>query len=230
MRVQGRIAEFSSSGSYTTFLLHPDDGAPDLRVGTSKSVPEALKNGDVVELTGQATTDPPFDPDSITRVSVAPKKPLPWKWILAGCAAALALLILVLTLSRKPAAAPAAITPAPTPTPAPASLCPAGQVVRQARPTDNVCVSPEIAALVQQENQRAPTLWISGPYGPHTCFAGYVWREAYVGDDVCVSVDRRTASLQENGGRRVFTPGGLPFRSIEPNRVYERPAAPLQPR
>lgn len=87
-----------------------------------------------------------------------------------------------------------------------------GLVPRQARPGDNVCVSPVIAAEVQTENAAAADgkgYAGGGAYGPKTCVSGLVWREAYDGDAVCVSPQRRTETWQENANAGVGATGGL---------------------
>jgi uncharacterized protein YkwD len=86
----------------------------------------------------------------------------------------------------------------------------AGQVPRNARDGDMVCVPPDIAALVQQENANKDSGYAGGgPYGPLTCINGLVWREAFDGDAVCVSPARRTQTWQENANAGVGATGGL---------------------
>lgn len=87
-----------------------------------------------------------------------------------------------------------------------------GQVPRQARPGDNVCVSSTVAAEVQSENAAAAAgqgYAGGGAYGPRTCVSGLVWREAFDGDAVCVSPQRRTETWQENANAGVGATGGL---------------------
>jgi hypothetical protein len=87
-----------------------------------------------------------------------------------------------------------------------------GQVPRNARPGDNVCVPPNIADLVQQENATAQAGYVpgGGAYGPLTCKQGLVWREAFDGDGVCVSPARRQQTWDENAAAGVGAtgPGG----------------------
>jgi hypothetical protein len=86
----------------------------------------------------------------------------------------------------------------------------AGMVPRQARPSDMVCVTPAIAATVQQENANKDAGYAGGgAYGPLTCISGLVWREAFDGDGVCVSPARRTETWQENANAGVGSTGGL---------------------
>jgi hypothetical protein len=86
----------------------------------------------------------------------------------------------------------------------------AGQVPRLTNDTDMVCVSPAIAALVQQENASKDAGYAGGgPYGPLTCINGLVWREGYDGDAVCVTPARRTETWQENANAGVGATGGL---------------------
>jgi hypothetical protein len=89
----------------------------------------------------------------------------------------------------------------------------AGQVPRLTRPSDNVCVAPNIAQEVQTENAAAANgqgyVPGGGAYGPKTCVSGLVWREGYDGDAVCVSPARRTETWQENANAGVGATGGL---------------------
>lgn len=86
----------------------------------------------------------------------------------------------------------------------------AGQVPRNARPGDNVCVPQSIADLVQQENANKDAGYAGGgPYGPLTCIQGLVWREAFDGDGICVTPARRTETWQQNANAGVGATGGL---------------------
>jgi uncharacterized protein YkwD len=86
----------------------------------------------------------------------------------------------------------------------------AGQVPRKANGTDMVCVSSDIAALVQQENSTKDERYAGGgAYGPLTCESGGVWREAFDGDGICVTPERRTQTWQENADAGVGPTGGL---------------------
>jgi hypothetical protein len=88
----------------------------------------------------------------------------------------------------------------------------AGQVPRLTRPGDNVCVPPNIAQTVQDENAAAAAgkgYAGGGAYGPKTCVSGLVWREGYDGDGVCVSPQRRQETWQENANAGVGATGGL---------------------
>jgi uncharacterized protein YkwD len=86
----------------------------------------------------------------------------------------------------------------------------AGQVPRKANDSDMVCVSPAIAALVQQENANKDAGYAGGgAYGPLTCINGLVWREAYDGDGICVTPARRTETWQQNANAGVGATGGL---------------------
>ena len=83
-------------------------------------------------------------------------------------------------------------------------------MLRKTNDTDMVCVSPEIAALVQQENANKDAGYAGGgPYGPLTCINGLVWREGYDGDGICVTPARRTETWQENANAGVGATGGL---------------------
>jgi serine/threonine protein kinase len=78
--------------------------------------------------------------------------------------------------------------------------CLQGFVWREARPGDDVCVTPEVRDRTAQENtaaaaRRDPN---GGAYGPNTCVQGYVWREAYDGDQVCVTPDIRDEAHADN--------------------------------
>ncbi|MGD1348664.1 CAP domain-containing protein [Mycobacterium seoulense] len=89
----------------------------------------------------------------------------------------------------------------------------AGMVPRNARQGDNVCVPPNIAKTVQDENAAAAKgvgyVPGGGAYGPKTCTSGLVWREAFDGDGVCVSPPRRQETWQENANAGVGNTGGL---------------------
>jgi hypothetical protein len=87
-----------------------------------------------------------------------------------------------------------------------------GEVPRLTRPSDNVCVPPNIAQEVQSENAAAAQgqgYAGGGAYGPKTCTSGLVWREGYDGDAVCVSPQRRQETWQENANAGVGATGGL---------------------
>jgi hypothetical protein len=86
--------------------------------------------------------------------------------------------------------------------------CPTGLVPRNARPGDTVCVTPQVATEVAQENANAANARQpgGGAYGPMTCKPGLVWREAFVGDAVCVTPDRRTESKTETDAQTSTPP------------------------
>ncbi len=104
-----------------------------------------------------------------------------------------------------------------------------GNVWREARPSDHVCVTPAVRARTQQEinnptNHRSPN---GGAYGPDTCVNGYVWREAFDGDTICVTPDERSATLADNAAAasRVASPqapagGNVVFEAFGPGDVY----------
>jgi hypothetical protein len=86
----------------------------------------------------------------------------------------------------------------------------AGMVPRSARAGDNVCVSPQVADEVQQENATAQERYAGGgANGPLTCKSGWVWREAFDGDGICVTPQRRQETWQENANAGVGPTGGL---------------------
>lgn len=101
-------------------------------------------------------------------------------------------------------------TPAPTPAPTTTirstttvlaygpDTCRSGFVWREARPTDHVCVTPNLRQQAWNDNSQAASRWTPGVYGPHTCITGYVWREAFVGDDVCVTPSTRAQAAYDN--------------------------------
>jgi hypothetical protein len=99
--------------------------------------------------------------------------------------------------------------------------CIAGYVPRNARPGDDVCVTPAVAARTAQENataadRREPN---GGVYGPLTCKQGYVWREAFDGDGVCVTPDIRAQTWADNAAapsRKAFTPIPTPPAATPP--------------
>jgi hypothetical protein len=90
--------------------------------------------------------------------------------------------------------------------------CPTGLVPRNTRPGDTVCVTPQVATEVAQENANAASTRQpgGGAYGPLTCKPGLVWREAFVGDAVCVAPDRRTESKAETAAEMSKPPSAPP--------------------
>lgn len=77
--------------------------------------------------------------------------------------------------------------------------CKPGYVWRLARPSDLVCVRPEVRTRTAQENAEAASrVDPAGAYGPNTCVSGYVWRAAFDGDLVCVTPAVRDLVSQEN--------------------------------
>jgi PASTA domain len=84
-----------------------------------------------------------------------------------------------------------------------ADKCKPGYVYRRVVPDDKVCVTPESAAQVIQDNADATQLARKpnppgGPYGENTCLQGFVWRDAYDGDQICVTGETRARTRQEN--------------------------------
>lgn len=78
--------------------------------------------------------------------------------------------------------------------------CIQGFVWRETRPSDHVCVTPNVRSRTVQENNQAaanrdPN---GGPYGPDTCKQGFVWRDAYQGDHVCVTPNIRSEAASDN--------------------------------
>ncbi len=70
-------------------------------------------------------------------------------------------------------------------------------------PSDEVCVLPDSAAQVIEDNAEVTQLRRKpnppgGPYGENTCLSGFVWRDAYDGDQICVTGETRTRTAQEN--------------------------------
>ena len=80
----------------------------------------------------------------------------------------------------------------------PAGSCVKGFVWREARPSDHVCVRPEIRDDVAAQNRTKTKRWTQGAYGPQTCIEGYVWREAFTGDKVCVTPKFRDQTKKDN--------------------------------
>jgi hypothetical protein len=81
-----------------------------------------------------------------------------------------------------------------------AKRCLQGYVWREAFSGDDVCVTPDVRAQAQADNnaaasRRSPT---GGPFGPDTCLQGYVWREASPTDHVCVPPQTRTQTQSDN--------------------------------
>jgi hypothetical protein len=86
----------------------------------------------------------------------------------------------------------------------------AGMVPRNARPGDNACVPPDVAALVQTETANKNDGYAAGAGSTDLiCKSGLVWREAFDGDAVCVTPERRTETWQENANAGVGNTGGL---------------------
>ncbi|MFJ5779961.1 hypothetical protein [Streptomyces sp. NPDC093094] len=88
--------------------------------------------------------------------------------------------------------------------------CRQGHVWREARPTDHVCVEPQVRDQARDDNARADDRRSPGNngYGPDACATGYVWREAYRGDIVCVEPQVRDQARDDNAradDRRVST-------------------------
>jgi hypothetical protein len=79
-------------------------------------------------------------------------------------------------------------------------ICIGGYVWREARPSDRVCVTPDVRSRTATENSAAATTRSSADrtYGANTCKQGYVWREAYVGDVVCVVPPTRQQVKNDN--------------------------------
>jgi hypothetical protein len=83
--------------------------------------------------------------------------------------------------------------------------CVQGYVWREAKPTDRICVTPQIREQTRIDNSqatahRSPT---GGPFGPDTCAQGFVWRDAFAGDHVCVAPPHRAEAAQDNGWANV---------------------------
>jgi hypothetical protein len=76
--------------------------------------------------------------------------------------------------------------------------CPTGLVWRDAGPRDWLCVGPEEARRIDQENAEAANNWVDGAEGSYTCRPGLVRREAFTRDIVCVDPARQAAVRQMN--------------------------------
>jgi len=78
--------------------------------------------------------------------------------------------------------------------------CKTGYVWREAKPNDDVCVTPQQRTDAKLQNANGPNNVQAGggPYGPNTCRQGYVWREAFGGDVVCVTPTERQTAKDEN--------------------------------
>ncbi len=78
-------------------------------------------------------------------------------------------------------------------------ICKTGYVWRGSRPSDHVCVTPEMRTRTAEDNKLALSRRQNGgPYGVDTCLAGFVWREAVPGDHVCVTPEMRTLVRNDN--------------------------------
>lgn len=74
--------------------------------------------------------------------------------------------------------------------------CVQGFVWREARPSDHVCVTPQIRSETAQDNARAER---------ERCVPGHVWREAYEGDHVCVTPQVRGQAWDDNSKKETRT-------------------------
>jgi hypothetical protein len=92
MKIKGTVAELTRNGSVTDFLLHVA-GGQDTRVQTASSLAADIKNGDLVEVSGNMPPDPPFLADSVTKVTLDHPSKIPWKWIAIGVGACVVLVI-----------------------------------------------------------------------------------------------------------------------------------------
>ncbi|MEU8085896.1 RICIN domain-containing protein [Micromonospora sp. NPDC049101] len=80
------------------------------------------------------------------------------------------------------------------------STCTAGNVWREARPDDHVCVDPKTRQFVKLDN-RNPNQFrnpADRTYGPDTCQQGFVWREATPKDHLCVAPQVRETHKRFN--------------------------------
>lgn len=80
----------------------------------------------------------------------------------------------------------------------PADACVEGFTWRLVIAEDHVCVTPETAAQVVEDNRLRFVRWTNGDYGPQTCVNGYVWREAFPSDLVCVTGAVRSQTAEDN--------------------------------
>jgi hypothetical protein len=101
VKYQGSISDLKVSGSVTNFVLHVT-GGPDVRVQTSQPLPAGTKAGDIVQIEGEETNDPPFIATGLWKVGSPPTpKPLPWKWIAAAVAILIVLFMAIYALMQK---------------------------------------------------------------------------------------------------------------------------------
>ncbi len=210
MTLRGIVRDLSKHDVQVAFVLRQDEGKGDVRVETSDPVAQSLKNGSRVALNGQPNTDPPFVPTSITLVGT---KSLPWLIISLSAAVVLLLVALIASTGKQPTPVPTQTAPMVTSPPktlikpahtevlpprqvmevppkqvmeAPPNPCNAGLVPRRARPSDNTCVTPAVAAATYRDNVDAPKYWVHGAFGPQTCVQGRIWRNYWPGDLVCI--------------------------------------------
>lgn len=97
----------------------------------------------------------------------------------------------------------ASVTPTPVPYgPYGVYTCIPGYVWREARPSDQVCVTPAVRDQARRDNAAAASRRNpNGAYGPLTCISGYVWRDAWDGDGVCVTPAVRDQAHADNAAR-----------------------------
>ncbi len=100
MKYQGSVSELKTREGITTFVLHVT-GGPDVRVQTSLPLPAGTRVGDLVQIEGAETNDPPFIATAIQKVGTADPKPVPWKLIAAGIVALVLLILLVYAVTHK---------------------------------------------------------------------------------------------------------------------------------
>jgi hypothetical protein len=100
VKYQGSIADLRTNGAVSNFVLHVT-GGPDVRVQTSQPLPPGTKAGDIVQIEGEDSNDPPFIAISISKVNIQPQKPVPWKWIAVGVAVCVVLIIGIYALTHQ---------------------------------------------------------------------------------------------------------------------------------
>jgi hypothetical protein len=78
--------------------------------------------------------------------------------------------------------------------------CKQGYVWREARPSDHVCVTPEVREQARIDNSLATERYQpgGGGSGSLTCKSGFVWRDAWDGDGVCVTPETRDQAKRDN--------------------------------
>jgi len=95
MQIQGKIAEITRTAAGARFLLRASDGS-ETRVQTMTVLPESIKEGNLVSITGENPSDPPFLADSVTKIDIPRKRSLLWVKIAIATGVVIAIVVIYL--------------------------------------------------------------------------------------------------------------------------------------